>query len=66
MTEQEKPSPKAAKKEVRYPKRVLLQVNEYQNKKDLLEVLLKENKTYTLEEVNQMMQKFYDMRERRT
>lgn len=43
-----------------YSKEMLLRASKYKDNKDLLQALLREDKFYTLEEVDTLIQKYYE------
>lgn len=49
---------KISEKEKKYHKKVILTFDRYRKRKDLLSVLLKDNKYYTINEVDEIINKF--------
>ena len=49
---------KAVKEDTKYPKTEFLRAEKYLNNRDILEVVLSETETYTVEEVENKIQEF--------
>lgn len=54
----EKTAVKAKQEKTSYIKKQLLMAERYKNRRDLLEALLEEGKSYTMEEVDKLMSDF--------